>query len=87
MTGRAAVELGALLVSGTGAVALVAQGDIPAWISTVGFPVFVAAFLLLRMERELQRLGRGFERLSRAIERANGLGEPPEDDPEPANEK
>lgn len=52
------------------------------WVGSVGFPIAVAGFLLLRMEERLARLARAFDRLARALEKAHGIKAPASEEAE-----
>ena len=42
--------------------------DILNFINTVGFPIFVAVFLLLKLDNTLQNIGKSLNELTRIIE-------------------
>lgn len=44
-----------------------AQLEMVDWIGSVGFPIAVASYLLIRVEARLERLAAAFDRLSDAI--------------------
>ena len=58
--------------AGFAGIALLGQADLAAWIGQVGFPIAVASFLLIRVERVQSKLREEIALLRGAIERLVG---------------
>lgn len=60
------------IVGGLGAMSVIAQAELAgwsAWVGSVGFPIAVTGFLLVRMERQMKEQSRAIHRLALAVEK------------------